>query len=332
MILVRPVEDRDLNDLYKLAAYLDSMNLPYDKKQLKTFINISIASFSNKIQSKQRGRFLFVAENSRSGKVVGCSAVYSQHGTQQRPHLYFQIHKEILKSHYLGKTVLRRYMTLEKKKNGPTEMCSLVVLPRYRRTKDKVGRLLTLARYMYVWNHPEHFKKEFLSELNGDIRVKDRGNDLWDALGAHLTGLDYHTADRLSVQSKEFVLSLYPKTKFYIDLLPYKAQHVIGKVGKSSVGAKKILEKLGLRYLNQCCPFDGGPHYGAKWNEIKPFKKMKKIKLKNKVSSSLKGLISVEFKNQFFVFNASKESLQSLCKKIGVKELSDLKVTLLKGG
>ena len=308
------------------------MNLPYDKKQLKTFINISTASFANKIKSKQRGRFLFVAENTRTGKVVGCAAIFSQHGTQQRPHLYFQIHEEILKSNYLGKTVHRRFMTLEKKKNGPTEMCSLVVLPRYRRTKDRVGTLLTFARYLYIWKHPERFKKEFLSELNGVIRKKDQGNDLWDALGGHLTGLDYHTADRLSVHSKEFVLSLYPKTKFYIDLLPYKAQRVIGQVGKESEGAKRLLQEMGFYDLNQCCPFDGGPHYGAHWNDIKVLKKIKKVKLNGDESvANKKGFVGIEYKEKFFISHLplSKESLQLIMKKSGASKLSELKGAIL---
>lgn len=342
MILIRPAQESDLKELYQLALHLDSMNLPHDKKQLLTFIRVSQASFTHKIQSKQQGRFLFVAENTATGKVVGCSAIFSQHGTQQRPHLYFQIHEEVLKSHYLGRTVHRKYLTLEKKKNGPTEMCSLVVLPRYRRTKHRVGSLLTFSRYLYVWNHPDRFKKRFLSELNGVIRKKDKGNDLWDAMGGHLTGLTYHTADRLSVHSKEFVLSLYPKTKYYIDLLPYKAQRVIGRVGEASQGAKRLLQELGFRFLNQCCPFDGGPHYGAHWDQIKVFKKIKKVDLISGNRKSRKeGFVSFEFENNFIVVHVayfvlknklylSEKVISLILKKMNVKDLSKVKTSILK--
>ncbi len=303
MILIRPAEPKDLKELVALAAYLDSMNLPQDKNLLQTMIHISQDSFAHHLKSKQRGRFLFVAENTRSGKVVGCSAIFSQHGTEQRPHLYFQVHEELQKSHYLNHSVRRKYVTLEKKSDGPTEMCSLVVLPRYRRTPHQIGLQLALARYLYIWKHPTQFKKKFLSELNGVIRKKDLGNDLWDVLGGKLTGLDYHTADRLSAQSKEFVLALYPKTRFYVDLLPEKGQRVLEQVGKESIGALKILKKIGFHYLRQCCPFDGGPHYGADWKEISLFKKIKELKLsfapfKN---PSHEGLVALEVGKIFYV-------------------------------
>jgi len=273
MKLIRPAENKDLKGLYELSAYLDSMNLPKDKALLKTLIHVSTDSFSNRATAKQRGKFLFVAEEVETGKIVGCSAIISQHGTQTKPHLYFQVGTETKKSQFLGKTVRRKYLKLEKKRNGPTEMSSLVVLPRYRRTPEHIGLQLSFARYLYIWNHPKLFKRRFLSELNGVIRKKDGGNDLWDALGGKLTGLDYRTADRLSANSKEFVLALYPKTRFYVDLLPKRAQQVLEQVGPESRGALHLLEKLGFGYLKQCCPFDGGPYYGADWNEIKLFKK-----------------------------------------------------------
>lgn len=342
MILIRPARKGDLKDLYQVAAYLDSMNLPHDKKKLRTLINISIASFSNKIQSKQRGRFLFVAENTRSGRVVGCSAIFSQHGTQQRPHLYFQIHHEIEKSSYLGKTVHRNYATLEKKRNGPTEMSALCVLPKYRKHKEHIGLQLSFARYLYIWAHPDRFKKEFLSELNGVFRKKDGGNELWDALGSKLTGLDYHTADRLSVNSKEFVLALYPKTRFYLALLPQKAQKVLGVAGRESKGAQQLLQEIGFHYLKQCCPFDGGPHFGAGWNEIKLFKKMNKVRIENRLISGENkfGLVGIVSKNGLFILRTSylrnqneirlpKNEESLLKKKMGIMNLNALKAVTL---
>ena len=303
MILIRPAELKDLKELVALAAYLDSMNLPRDKKLLQTLIHISRDSFAHHLKSKQRGRFLFVAENTRSGKVIGCSAIFSQHGTEQRPHLYFQVHEELQKSHYLNHSVRRKYVTLKKKSDGPTEMCSLVVLPRYRRTPHQIGLQLALARYLYIWKHPAQFKKKFLSELNGVIRKKDRGNDLWDVLGGKLTGLDYHTADRLSAQSKEFVLSLYPKTRFYVDLVPEKGQRVLEQVGEESIGALKILKKIGFHYLHQCCPFDGGPYYGADWKEISLFKKIKELKFSNRPTTTpvTEGLVALHAGKNFWL-------------------------------
>ena len=288
MFLVRPAEEKDLKGLVQLSAYLDSMNLPHNKKLLRTLIHVSQDSFSNRVGGKQRGKYLFVAQEFPSKKIVGCSAIFSQHGTQIHPHLYFQVRNETKKSHYLGKTFNRKYLTLEKMKQGPTEMCALVVLPRYRHRSEHIGLQLAFARYLYIWKHPEKFKRRFLSELNGVHRKNDGGNALWDALGGKLTGLDYHTADRLSAVSKEFILSSYPKTRFYVDLLPKKAQQVLEKTDPNSQGALHLLEKIGYRYLKQCCPFDGGPHYGARWEEIRLFQKIKVAQVTPSKETSLK--------------------------------------------
>jgi arginine N-succinyltransferase len=46
-------------------------------------------------------------------------------------------------------------------------------------------------------------------------------------------------------------------------------------VGLATMPAKHLLESIGLRYLNEVDPFDGGPHYGANLEEITLVKKFK---------------------------------------------------------
>lgn len=300
MILIRRVEERDVGGLFELAGYLDSMNLPRERKMLRRLIHVSRASFGGRIKAKQQGKFLFVAEDVRRRKIIGCAAVFAQHGTPERPHIYFQMRHETRHSRFLGKSFRRKFLTLEKSGAGPTEMCALVVLPRYRRRPEQIGLQVAFARYLYLWRHPEKFKRRFLSELNGVIRP-DGGNDLWDALGGKLTGLDYRTADHLSAASKEFILSLYPRTRFYVDLLPKKAQQVLEQPSPESAGALRLLEKIGFRYLKQCCPFDGGPHYGARWRDIKLFRHMREGKASPGDGKKMKteGLVATEKGKKF---------------------------------
>lgn len=315
----------------KLSAYLDSMNLPEDKKVLKTLIRVSLDSFAGKIKYKRRGKYLFAAENSSSGKVVGCSAIFAQHGTPEKPHLFFQLHEETKQSRFLGKTFHRKYLTLEKKKDGPTEMGALVVLPQYRRREEQLGLQLAFVRYLYIWNHRDRFKRRFLAELNGVFR-KDGGNDLWDAMGARFTGLDYRTADRLSAFSKEFILASYPNTRIYVDLIPKKAQKVLGRCGPESKGAQHLLELEGFRYLKQCCPFDGGPHYGANWNDLVLFDEMFRAQIAETpgLYAEHDGLISFEMDNKFFALRTCygyqdgrlhlpKKTIQQIKKQFNIK-------------
>jgi arginine N-succinyltransferase len=38
-----------------------------------------------------------------------------------------------------------------------------------------------------------------------------------------------------------------------------------------------MLENIGFKYINEIDPFDGGPHYRSKLNEIKPIKELIKL-------------------------------------------------------
>jgi arginine/ornithine N-succinyltransferase beta subunit len=51
-------------------------------------------------------------------------------------------------------------------------------------------------------------------------------------------------------------------------LLPPKARQGVGQVGKDTVPARKMLEKLGFTYQGVIDPFDGGPHLQAVTDDI----------------------------------------------------------------
>ena len=58
-----------------------------------------------------------------------------------------------------------------------------------------------------------------------------------------------------------------------------KARLDIGRVAEQTEPAKHMLEKIGFHYLNEVDPFDGGPHYGAKREEIDVVQSSVKAKL-----------------------------------------------------
>ncbi len=81
--------------------------------------------------------------------------------------------------------------------------------------------------------------------------------------------MDYRTADEKSRRDKRFVLSLFPRGPILINSLSPEAQATIGVAGPETQPVVKILTSIGFRYLHQIDPFDGGPHYGVKRNEVR---------------------------------------------------------------
>jgi len=87
------------------------------------------------------------------------------------------------------------------------------------------------------------------------------------------------------------MFTLLPREDIYLTLLPAKARRGVGQVGKDTVPARKMLEKLGFRYEGIIDPFDGGPHLHANTDDIPLVRATRKATLgKPAATSSCKGL------------------------------------------
>jgi arginine N-succinyltransferase len=262
VFLIRSAEPRDYRDVLKLARLLDSYNLPADERFLRQLLRDSLQTFQGKSIPEERKRLLFVAEDLKKGKVVGCSLVINRHGTPKLPHVAFHVKSETKRSKTIRHFVKHQTLQLSINRDGFTEIGGLVVLPRYRRRKYHLGRQLVNVRFAYMAWRPKQFRKKVLVEYLPELDPK-KGNKFWDVLGARFTRLSYREADRLSVHDKEFILSLFPKEKIYCGLLPKSAIEMLGVPGPGARASLHVLRGIGFRYLDQVDPFDGGPHYGA---------------------------------------------------------------------
>ena len=124
--------------------------------------------------------------------------------------------------------------------------------------------------------YPSHFCNRLLTELLPPRRP-DGGNAFWDALGGPLTGLNYYRADLLCRSDKEFIATLFPHHEIVLELLPPDAQAIVGEVGPATVPACRLFERAGFTYLDTVDPFDGGPHYGARLEEVEPLQRSRHL-------------------------------------------------------
>jgi len=273
--LIRQSEAGDLAGIYRLARHLDSYNLPADKKQLRRLLEISQKSFAGKFKDPARGRYLFVLEELPKRKLAGCSLIIAKHGTPGLPHIFMDSFVEKRHSRTLGKTVNHRCLRLGWTEDGPTEAGGLVVLPEYRGRPEKLGHWLSYVRFLYMAAHRRNFQTRVLVEFLPAFAKKGQ-SPLWDYFGKKFTGLSYSQADRLSIDNKEFILSLFPTSTLYLDLFPEDVVRHLGRVGDPTRPASRILEKIGFRYLHQIEPFDGGPYYGAEVSSISLVRRARK--------------------------------------------------------
>jgi arginine N-succinyltransferase len=276
VFLIRNAASRDLADVFRLARHLDSYNLPADPARLRRLIADSERSFRGKPASVAREKYLFVLEDQPRRRVVGCSLIIAKHGTPGLPHIYMSVFHEKRTSRTLNRTVEHRCLRLGFTEDGPTEVGGLVLLPDYRGRPEKLGQWLSFVRFLFIASRIERFQKTLLAEFLPVFLRKDR-SPFWEYFGRRFTGLSYRTADRLSIDNKEFILSLFPRGTIYQTFFPEGVAAGLGQVGKPTAPAARLLIRLGFHYLHQIEPFDGGPFYGALTRSVGVVRRAKEL-------------------------------------------------------
>jgi arginine N-succinyltransferase len=278
MLLLRDVQRNDLSGLKRLAAVLNSVNLPNNEEVLTSLIEKSTQSFSGAIKDPIEREYLFVLEDRRNRQLIGTSMIIAQHGTREAPHISFQVTEAEHYSASIDKHIRHQVLSIGYNYEGPTEIGGLVVDPPHRSTPDKPGKQLSYVRFLYMAMHRKLFRPRVLAELLPPL-MKDGRSLLWEACGKKFTGLEYPEADKLSRRNKEFIKELFPASDIYATLFSTAAQKIIGVVGEETRGVQRMLERIGFKYVSRIDPFDGGPHYEADLADVSLVRRFRTAKL-----------------------------------------------------
>lgn len=298
--LLRSVRTDDLRGLMTLTSQFTLLNLPNNPDVLTEKVDRSIDSFGKKLSALE-SEYLFVVEDTDTGRIVGSSLIIGKHGTPKSPHVYFKILKREKFSRDLGVGFVHQVLKFCEETNGPTEIGGLLVDYEYRRIPDKIGKQISLCRFLFMGMNLDRIESRLLCELSPPLTSEGR-SEFWEAIGRRFTGLNYQEADRLSQTHKEFIKSLFPQEEIYTSVLPSSARLVLGRVADATRPAQHMLEKLGFYYLNEIDPFDGGPHYGVETRQVPLVQNTKQytIQSKERASFTVPSLIGVERKGEFF--------------------------------
>lgn len=292
--VLRSVQLGDLKGLHDLASQFSLLNLPADKKILSEKIERSVASFGGEMP-KEKAEYLFVVEDIEAETIVGSSLIIAKHGTDHVPHYYFKLVKKNRFSEDLGIGFIHQVLQLKEDVDGPTEIGGLLIDRGYRRRPEKLGKQISLVRFLYMAMAKEEFERRVLCELTPPLGDGAR-SEFWEALGRRFTGLPYQEADLISQRNKEFISSLFPEEDIYLCLLDSKARLVLGRVGEDTRPAQHLLESIGFQYLHEVDPFDGGPHYGAQLEDITIVKNSRAARLESAGKGQFSGRALVGFK------------------------------------
>lgn len=271
MHILRAVKPEDLKHLYELSQIMTFINLPPDEDLIQSKIESSQKSFNNPSKRLWENYYIFVLEDTENKQILGVSMIHAQHGTEDEPHFYLSVGQEAKFSQSINTGFVHGTLRLGLDTDGPTEIGGLILDPDFRGHPSKLGKQLSFCRFLFMADHPERFKSQVHSELMPPYD-KYGNSPLWEAIGRRFLNMNYHEADVLSRDNKEFILSLFPSENIYQTLLPMEARESIGKVGKETEPVRRMLESIGFKYTHEVDPFDGGPHYRCELHNIKPIK------------------------------------------------------------
>jgi len=263
---IRQSSREDVEQILAVAEHLDTVNLPADRGHIERILDRSDRSFHEQVPPVER-EYVFVLEDLAASRVIGTSIIHAQHGTKRAPHIFYRVEDDERYSYTLDRYFVHQTLRIGYNYNGPTEIGGLILLPEYRRSKEALGKSLSYVRFLFIRMHRDVFRDQVLSELLPPLNP-DGTSPLWEHVGRHFTGLSYQEADLLSKDNKEFIQALFPDDPIHTELLPAEVRALIGVVGPDTKGVEKMLRRIGFAYANQIDPFDGGPHFCARTDDI----------------------------------------------------------------
>ena len=275
MLVIRPVSLNDLDPLLELtrSTGYGLTTLPADPQFLRKRIQKSQRSFDGMADAPAGEAFLLVLEDMATGKVIGTSGMVSKVGGYE-PFYAFRIETTVHESKQLGVRKEIPVLHLVAEHNGPCEIGSLFLSPAQRGGHS--GRLLSLARFMFMADHESCFDPVVLAEMRGVVDEQGR-SAFWEAVGKHFFDIDYPKADYLSVINKRFIADLMPKHPIYITLLPPEARAVIGLVHEQTRPALRMLECEGFAWTGMVDMFDAGPIVTCALKDIRVVRESRKL-------------------------------------------------------
>ena len=257
MLIIRPLQSNDLDDLYDMAASAGNglTTLPPDRQLLQGKIQKARDTFEGR-REPGAGLFLFGLEDTEQQRCAGISGIQARVGLDEVFYNY-RLSITVSDSRELDVHVRTPTLYLTNDMTDATEIGSLLLADSHRGGGN--GLLLSRARFLFLDEFREFFSDKIFAEMRGVSDEQGR-SPLWDALGRRFFDMEFVAADRLSARgNKSFIAELMPRFPIYLSLLPESASEVIGKVHRNTEPALKMLQAEGFNFNGLVDIFDGGP-------------------------------------------------------------------------
>lgn len=265
MMVIRPGRLSDLDQVERMAASTNPIlhTLPPQRDKLHDKLVRAAHSFESEVDFPGEESYFFVLEDTATGQLHGTCALVASAGFEE-PFYAYRNDVIVHASHEL-KVHSRIYaLTVSHELTGYTQLASFYVDSHL--TNTHYPQLLSLARLMFIAQHPERFAEDLVASLPGVSDEQGR-SPFWESVGRKFFGLEFRQAEFLSGgRSKPFIAELMPHHPIYVPLLSEEAQAVMGQVHPRSQLPYQMLSNEGFEADKFVDIFDAGPVVCVKRN------------------------------------------------------------------
>jgi arginine N-succinyltransferase len=231
MFIVRPARPDDLPELEAMARMTRLLlhSLPQQRDGLEARIVLSQDSFAAQLDSPGEEFYLFVLEDTASGRLRGTAAVFASAGYAE-PFYAFRNDALIHASRELGVSRKIHVLTMSHELTGKTRLAGYYVDPALE--GDPAAQLLARARMLFIAQHRRRFAEEVFMVLLGvtDDTGSSPTSPFWEAVGRRFFSRDFADIELASGgRSRTFIAEIMPVYPLYVPLLPQAAQRVLGE-------------------------------------------------------------------------------------------------------
>ncbi|AZZ95919.1 arginine N-succinyltransferase [Pseudoalteromonas sp. R3] len=275
MQVLRPISEKDFAALKTIAIESGHgfTSLPVDDDLLSSKIARSENSFEKTVNLRTDEGYLFVLEDSKSGEVLGTTAIEAAVG-MQTPLYHYHLGKTVHHSRTLNVYNTVDILSMCNDYTGASEICTLFLREPFR--QGLAGRFLSRTRFNFMALHAERFSETVIAEMRG-VSDEEGHSPFWQWLQEHFFSIEFPQADHLvGLGDKVFISELMPKYPIYANLLSKKAQAVIGQVHEKTKPALRLLQKEGFEHRGYVDLFDAGPTVESRLPNIKTVRETKR--------------------------------------------------------
>ncbi len=267
MLILRPVEFRDLQGLERLAVVSGGSltTLPANRDHLSELINSTLTSMRKAVSRPEQESYHFVLEDSQSGEIVGVSGIEAAVGMDS-PFYSYRINEVIHASSELQIHNRIPALHLCQDFTGSSRLYTLFLDGEHRQRSNL--HLLSRARLLFIAAHRERFDSRIIAELQG-VQDENGLSPFWESLGRHFFNMDFAKANYLTgIDSKGFIAELLPHHPVYLPLLSEAARAALGQPRTDAARVKELLEGEGFAYHGYVDIFDAGPTLEAQTDRL----------------------------------------------------------------